>query len=447
MSRMAIHSPEMEMFCPQPLRAFPNLPAFPYEEPGSFELSAQAKHCPSDWRPLSSVSTSAGPTPNPEDGFGSPQPLWWMDQEDKPQVWKMDPDHQQHFNIDRRSVQHNPCEQHRPQSLMGASMPYFKDALNAREAARLANSGTLLQQCKVFVGGVPQHVSQDELQEILSQYGEVKRAWLQRCRCVPQPRTGPPPKHRGFGFVMFRDVAAVERLLSGTTSRYLMLQCGRRLEVKRAVSADKMPQIPEPSEAKRPLAQGKRAAKLQASEVPVRQSEAHTQQLTTTAPPYMPWAESGGADLQSDRFNVMQGREPSTKQVAPRAQTSAPPHAQWAASGIGDWQGERADMFQASDGSVWKQQAHPPQLQLQARASFFSPWADDDDGQNEDFGTPQFASSMSHAGVCCADIMPSHEWMSPEAQWPQMGGPQLGDQSNRELEALLLRATPEFYDD
>jgi len=221
-----------------------------------------------------------------------------------------------------------------------------------------------------------------------------------------------------------------------------------------------------PSELKWASAQGKHSPMLQASRVLIGQSEEQLQQLKTTAPPYMPLSESGGTNCtnwQSHCSNVMVGREPSAMQHSPRVQTSAPPYVQWAANSTGDWQGEPADIFRGS--GQQQQQAALPQL---ARAPYLAPWADDGDcqnGQTANFGVPQVPNSMSHSGVCCAEIcfglscsgatgspapvtvMPSGEWMSPAAQWPQMGALQLVGQSNRELEELLLRATPEFYDD
>lgn len=82
---------------------------------------------------------------------------------------------------------------------------------------------------KLFVGGIPQDVDRDGLAALLRDFGAVERAWLQRHRRDKQRN------HRGFGFVLFREALAVERLLGGGSSRYLMLQDGTRIEVKAAL--------------------------------------------------------------------------------------------------------------------------------------------------------------------------------------------------------------------
>lgn len=82
---------------------------------------------------------------------------------------------------------------------------------------------------KLFVGGIPQNVDKDGLVALLRGFGAVERAWLQRHRRDKQRN------HRGFGFVLFRDVLAVEQLLRGGSSRYLTLQDGTQIELKAAL--------------------------------------------------------------------------------------------------------------------------------------------------------------------------------------------------------------------
>jgi len=96
---------------------------------------------------------------------------------------------------------------------------------------------------KIFVGGIPQDVTQDELYEFFSRVGTVKKAWLQRNRQaseggeekVPPQR---PQNHRGFGFVIFHDSNTVDELLGPGLCCYMEIKDGRRIEVKRAKSSN-----------------------------------------------------------------------------------------------------------------------------------------------------------------------------------------------------------------
>lgn len=99
----------------------------------------------------------------------------------------------------------------------------------------------MAQDRKVFVGGVPQDLNQDDLYAIFSEYAGVKKAWLQKCRATDDNgNSNPPQNHRGFGFVIFHDPNAIEELLGGNASRFIVLRNGAKLEVKRALSSSKM---------------------------------------------------------------------------------------------------------------------------------------------------------------------------------------------------------------
>lgn len=89
---------------------------------------------------------------------------------------------------------------------------------------------------KVFVGGIPQDMGQDDLYTVFSEFAGVKKAWLQRHRNHGSPNSRPPQNHRGFGFVIFYDSNAVDQLLGNNPARFIVLKDGRKLEVKRAVS-------------------------------------------------------------------------------------------------------------------------------------------------------------------------------------------------------------------
>ncbi|CAK0881266.1 unnamed protein product [Prorocentrum cordatum] len=102
-------------------------------------------------------------------------------------------------------------------------------AARARQGARrspgraglASTSEALAQSKKVFVGGVPQEMSQEELQSVFSSYW-VKTAWLQQCRVgTGGGATGPQRKHRGFGFVVFYDGDAVEQIIGSGDSKFI----------------------------------------------------------------------------------------------------------------------------------------------------------------------------------------------------------------------------------
>jgi hypothetical protein len=120
-----------------------------------------------------------------------------------------------------------------------------------RHGTRDAHSA-LRQQCrKVFIGGVPQSVDEEELRRMFSEYGKIDKAWLQRYHNDELP--GHPPSnhrnsHRGFGFILFHDKLAVEQLLAGDFSKVLMFGDNMKLEVKRAVakSGVECEQCPKP---------------------------------------------------------------------------------------------------------------------------------------------------------------------------------------------------------
>ncbi|CAE7661884.1 HNRNPA0 [Symbiodinium pilosum] len=94
---------------------------------------------------------------------------------------------------------------------------------------------------KIFVGGIPQDFTQDDLCELFSQYGMVTKAWLQRHRQADHEFGATAQRsqsHRGFGFVIFQDASMVDDLLGPETSCFLEIKDGRRIEIKRAKSSN-----------------------------------------------------------------------------------------------------------------------------------------------------------------------------------------------------------------
>eukprot|EP00933_Yihiella_yeosuensis_P008425 TRINITY_DN11385_c0_g1_i1.p1 TRINITY_DN11385_c0_g1~~TRINITY_DN11385_c0_g1_i1.p1 ORF type:complete len:595 (+),score=133.86 TRINITY_DN11385_c0_g1_i1:173-1957(+) len=174
-------------------------------------------------RPLSSVSTSAGPTPSPDGRVGSP-PF-------TPSA--------AHAGGNGRTAAGSRALESSAQKTAGP-----KRQQDARKEGKQAPPSQIR---KVFVGGIPQEMTQDDLFKVFSEYAPVKKAWLQRYRDATKVKAGAPHNHRGFGFVIFTDGSAVDQLLgplehSGKQkSCFIPLKDGKKLEVKRAVSSSDMP--------------------------------------------------------------------------------------------------------------------------------------------------------------------------------------------------------------
>jgi len=83
-------------------------------------------------------------------------------------------------------------------------------------------------------------MTQDDLRNIFAQYGEVKKAWLQKERQGAPSKNSPAQNHRGFGFIVFSADSSLDQLLGDKFSRYCALPDGKRLEVKRAMSSSTM---------------------------------------------------------------------------------------------------------------------------------------------------------------------------------------------------------------
>ena len=69
---------------------------------------------------------------------------------------------------------------------------------------------------KLFVGGLPQEVSQDDLKEYFGQFGEIESVKLKM-----DPMTG---RSRGFAFVVFKTVEGIEAALQQTAHVVKVIQ-------------------------------------------------------------------------------------------------------------------------------------------------------------------------------------------------------------------------------
>ncbi|KAI8016955.1 Heterogeneous nuclear ribonucleoprotein 1 [Camellia lanceoleosa] len=79
--------------------------------------------------------------------------------------------------------------------------------------------------CKLFIGGISWDTDENRLKEYFGSYGEVVEAVIMRDRA-----TG---RARGFGFIVFTDLAAAERVVM---EKHMI--DGRTVEAKKAVPRD-----------------------------------------------------------------------------------------------------------------------------------------------------------------------------------------------------------------
>lgn len=214
-----IGSSSPETLCPQPRRLLPDaamsLVMSGNEEAEQKELmemfmghKVAGAHPARVWdcenRPLSSVSTSAGATPS-------------LDEQCRLQ-----------FSPAPSSAAPTPTLQE-PSERFKTLPPLQAHQTQAR---------------KIFVGGIPQWMTTDDLAAFFSSFGAVSKAWLQRQRADNGSGHGHSsiPVHRGFGFIVFADPSTVDELLGSdpSASRFLELQDGKRIEVKRAKTSTDM---------------------------------------------------------------------------------------------------------------------------------------------------------------------------------------------------------------
>lgn len=172
-----------------------------------------------------------------------------------------------------------------PEIALAALQLDSSDGLESPTQQPLCPPGALdksswLQARKVFVGGIPQHIDQNGLYHMFSKIGKVKKAWLQLFhadRASAQPKE---KKHRGFGFVIFYEKAALDQLLGDAFARFVTFPDDVKLEVKRAIG--KNAQAPDEA----PLAGKAKSTSTSACQTPlpagpVAQQSPPTQQKQT----------------------------------------------------------------------------------------------------------------------------------------------------------------------
>jgi len=313
---VSAHEPEgLIVQCPQPTRHVMQVTASGLGSPnqrgdnsciefGDLSLS-QANLSPDcsrpydSSRPLSAVSTSAGPTPGPNNEspyhLGSPAPndrrtgfishspelIEGPEDTDIPPQWPLQSSLKRHPSQSTpRSPPHyaDGCQTPPPSRGSAAATPGRERSSVSSPVLRSPQWSPdehdhAARNKKVFVGGIPQEVGTVDLTEIFTQYGNVKKAWTQKVHSnTPESNSGSaqqPQQHRGFGFVIFDSYDSVDRLLGDKSSKFLNLDNGKRIEVKPAVSSNKLdtrtPQSGRPKQKtkgdrdSRPLADGSSA--------------------------------------------------------------------------------------------------------------------------------------------------------------------------------------------
>jgi len=195
-------------------------------------------------RPLSAISTCAGATPGPE---GRTSPQQWSPLRDNVAADAGD-------NADPRNNALVNGQQRRG-ARSGATGLYKAPTWNSFEGAvpPSVQQGAPRQTGKVFVGGVPQELTQDELYNLFKEFGPVKKAWLQSFRAPVRTGHQAAHNHRGFGFVIFYDSQTVDKILGpcpangqDSQSRFIPLpdNSGRKVEIKRALPSNELPPPP-----------------------------------------------------------------------------------------------------------------------------------------------------------------------------------------------------------
>ena len=86
-----------------------------------------------------------------------------------------------------------------------------------------SSKSTPLYLRKLFLGGLPPHITTEELINYFSKFGTVERVLI-----MTDKNTG---RARGFGFLIFSHKETVDKIISVSTSHFL---CGKWIECKRA---------------------------------------------------------------------------------------------------------------------------------------------------------------------------------------------------------------------
>lgn len=102
------------------------------------------------------------------------------------------------------------------------AMSKFSEMKDLPEGFKIEVSKNQPVDGKMFIGGLSSNISKQALREYLSQFGEIIDFIIKT-----HPSSGLP---RGFGFVLFKDNATVEKVLQ--IQEHIV--CGRKIELKRA---------------------------------------------------------------------------------------------------------------------------------------------------------------------------------------------------------------------
>lgn len=320
-----------------------------------------------DMRPDSAASTCAGPSPG-------------LDERGSPFQWTSSPD----FYASDRSDN------------MGSAKIATEAPQSSDSRRPSVVGGGMPQSKKVFIGGVPQDMTQDQLRAVFAKFGDVKKAWLQKERAERQEKRDPGAvkPHRGFGFVVFSEDAGVDNVLGQEFSRFIPLADGKRLEVKRALTSSVMANTQSLPKSSTPKPAPQRTGSLVDSE----------------------WA---AGQVRRERTGSFQDRQ----QHQQAAWASTPPLV------------STGDHLATSSSAAWTVSAAAPRHVITSVPAS-QPMA------TPQLATPQLAQGNSHATA------PDLNSQVAVAAFPCMDSiTQMLGSNNEGLERALKQAMPDHYDD
>jgi len=394
-------------------------------------------------RPLSSVSTCAGPTPTPEDRAATPMSQWFMPDRFATPTLEEPYDIGSSVGGSRAIDRQSPSDHSKHQQQNSNN--------SGNNSNNNVSNNVSSMNRKVFVGGIPQDMNQDEIYTIFAEFSAVKKAWLQRYRPNNAAEHGPPHNHRGFGFVIFYESSAVDQMLGSDYSRFIPVRDNGRLEVKRAVSSgDIANAAPNAPQARSKSAQNSNAPASQSTWQQSTSTQA--QQVLMPQMPSMSWPTNSNGSLQSGGGVVS-----SAQQLPANAVSRGAPSMHALPVSGSDAPGHQRPMLtrRGSGGVNVANQTMNISPSAQIMSPVPAPWVPQGVTPSWSVGIPDSRSSTpghvntgpSEYGSCAgvsAAMIAQQALMTPEPR--QLGYHDL-DSFKQELASVLRNAMPDHYDD